>query len=197
MLGVRLKRDRRAHLSLGRGIHFARNVYIHAADEASIEIAATAYLDEGTRIIARGRSRIRIGPGLWTHPGAVIYAAGDGQLTSAGELFLGRAAEINCTHRITLGKRVAFAAVCHVIDSDHSTDRDKPLGTHEEYGPIVFGNDTLCSAHVVVTRGVTVGDGAVVGANAVVTRDIPPFEIWGGVPAKKIRDRVATEGRAE
>ena len=38
--------------------------------------------------------------------------------------------------------------------------------------------------------GVTIGRGAVVAAGAVVTKDIPPYEVWGGVPAKKIKDRV-------
>jgi acetyltransferase-like isoleucine patch superfamily enzyme len=119
----------------------------------------------------------------------VIYAAGDGRLRADGKLFLGRAAEINCTHGITLGGHNAFAAVCHVIDSDHAADRDMPLGHVHLTAPIVFGTNTLCSAHVVVTRGVTIGDGVVVGANAVVTSDIPPYEIWAGVPARKIKER--------
>jgi acetyltransferase-like isoleucine patch superfamily enzyme len=188
-IGVRIKRDPRAILNLSPTLHIGRNVYIHAQDGATIEIEGDGYIDEGTRIVARGDSSITIGPGIWTHPGAAIYAAGTGRLLAGERLFLGRASEINCTYQIMLHGRNAFAAVCHVIDSDHSTDRGNAIGQTQHYGRIEFGMDTLCSAHVVVTRGVTIGDGAVVGANAVVTRDIPPYEIWAGVPAAKLRER--------
>lgn len=45
-------------------------------------------------------------------------------------------------------------------------------------------------ANVVVLRGVRIGEGAIIGAGAVVNKDIPPFEIWGGVPAKFIKKRI-------
>jgi len=45
--------------------------------------------------------------------------------------------------------------------------------------------------HVVILPGVTIGDHAVIGAGAVVNKDVPPWEKWGGVPAKKIGMRVS------
>ena len=56
-------------------------------------------------------------------------------------------------------------------------------------GDIVVGNDVWIGYEAVVLAGVTIGDGAVVGARAVVTRDVPPYTIVGGVPAKPIRRR--------
>lgn len=56
-------------------------------------------------------------------------------------------------------------------------------------GDIVIGNDVWIGYEAVVLAGVTIGDGAVVGARAVVTRDVPPYTIVGGVPAKPIRKR--------
>lgn len=53
-----------------------------------------------------------------------------------------------------------------------------------------IGNDVWIGANVVVLRGVTIGDGAIIAANAVVTHDVPPYSIAGGVPAKVIRPRV-------
>lgn len=56
-----------------------------------------------------------------------------------------------------------------------------------------IGNDVWIGCDVTIIAGVHVGDGAVIGAGAVVTRDIPPYEIWGGVPARKIGARFEAE----
>lgn len=63
-----------------------------------------------------------------------------------------------------------------------STDKPKP--------PPVIEDEVWLGAHVVVLRGVRIGRGAVIAAGAVVTRDVPGMEIWGGVPARRLRARV-------
>ena len=60
-------------------------------------------------------------------------------------------------------------------------------------GDIVIGNDVWIGYEAVILAGVTIGDGAVIGAHAVVTRDIPPYTIVGGVPARPIRKRFSEE----
>ena len=56
-------------------------------------------------------------------------------------------------------------------------------------GDIVIGNDVWIGYEAVILSGVTVGDGAVIGTRAVVTKDVPPYTIVGGVPARPIRRR--------
>ena len=56
-------------------------------------------------------------------------------------------------------------------------------------GDIVIGNDVWIGYQAVILSGVTVGDGAIIGARALVTKDVPPYTIVGGVPAKPIRKR--------
>ena len=56
-------------------------------------------------------------------------------------------------------------------------------------GDIIVGNDVWIGYEAVILSGVTIGDGAIVGIRAVVTKDIPPYTIVGGVPAKPIRKR--------
>ena len=60
-------------------------------------------------------------------------------------------------------------------------------------GDITVGNDVWIGYEAVILAGVTIGDGAIVGARAVVTKDVPPYTIVGGVPAKPIRRRFPDE----
>lgn len=60
-------------------------------------------------------------------------------------------------------------------------------------GDIVIGNDVWIGYEAVILAGVTIGDGAIIGTSAVVTKDVPPYTIVGGVPAKPIRKRFSEE----
>ncbi len=60
-------------------------------------------------------------------------------------------------------------------------------------GNIVIGNDVWIGYEAVILAGVTIGDGAIIGARAVVTKDVPPYTIVGGVPAKPIRKRFSND----
>lgn len=60
-------------------------------------------------------------------------------------------------------------------------------------GDIIIGNDVWIGYEAVILAGVTIGDGAIVGAGSVVTKDIPPYTIVGGVPARPIRKRFSEE----
>ena len=60
-------------------------------------------------------------------------------------------------------------------------------------GDIIIGNDVWIGYEAVIMSGVTIGDGAIIAARAVVTKDVPPYTIVGGVPAKLIRKRFSDE----
>ncbi len=62
-----------------------------------------------------------------------------------------------------------------------------------EYRPVVIGHDVWIGQNAIVMGGVTIGDGAIVAAGAVVTKDVPPYAIVGGVPARLIRMRFADD----
>ena len=63
----------------------------------------------------------------------------------------------------------------------------------EGHTPVIIGNDVWIGCYAVIQDGVHIGDGAIVGSNAVVTKDVPPYAIVGGVPAKVIRYRFSPE----
>ena len=57
----------------------------------------------------------------------------------------------------------------------------------------IIGNDVWIGHGVIVVGPVEIGNGSIIAAGSVLTKDVPPCEIWGGVPAKKIKDRFASE----
>lgn len=62
-----------------------------------------------------------------------------------------------------------------------------------EFSPTTVGNDVWIGLRAAIVDGVTIGDGAIIGAGAVVVKDVPPYTIWGGVPARQIRERFSRE----
>lgn len=69
---------------------------------------------------------------------------------------------------------------------------DRPL-FDENTGVVAIGSDVWIGQNALLLNGVTVGDGAVIAAGAVVTKDVPPYTIVGGIPAKPIRTRFSPE----
>ena len=71
--------------------------------------------------------------------------------------------------------------------------REENLGYLKSKGPIVVGNDVWIGACAIIMSGVTIGDGAIVAAGSVVTKDVPPYTLVGGNPAKFIKKRFSDE----
>jgi acetyltransferase-like isoleucine patch superfamily enzyme len=119
--------------------------------------------------------------GIWSKGPAIVI--GD-------NVFIGAGCEFNIRRKIIVGGDTLIASGCRFVDHDHGLLVNqlmrKQEGTEAE---IVIGDDVWIGCNVVILKGVTIGNGAVVAAGAVVTKSIPPYEIWGGVPAKKISQR--------
>jgi acetyltransferase-like isoleucine patch superfamily enzyme len=99
----------------------------------------------------------------------------------------------------TIGAYTLLAPRVAIVGGDHRTD---VVGTPIQFtdrpaqAPTTIGRDAWIGYGSIVSRGVTIGEGAIVGAGSVVTRDVPPYEVWVGVPARKLRDRFGPDERA-
>jgi acetyltransferase-like isoleucine patch superfamily enzyme len=89
-----------------------------------------------------------------------------------------------------LGPRVLIVGDDHVFDK---AGTPAYFAGRPERRPTKIGRDAWLGAGTIVMSGVTIGRGAIVAAGAVVTKDVPPYEIHGGVPARKLRDRFENE----
>ena len=76
-----------------------------------------------------------------------------------------------------------------IFFEEWGTDAGAVADAWDNRGDIVVGNDVWIGYEAVILSGVTIGDGAIIGTRAVVTKDVPPYTIVGGVPAKPIRRR--------
>jgi UDP-3-O-[3-hydroxymyristoyl] glucosamine N-acyltransferase len=92
--------------------------------------------------------------------------------------------------RVRMGDQVRVGAHTSLLGFNHGTAPDRPVCKQPTTTTgIVIGNDVWVGSHVVVVDGVTIGDHAVIGAGAVVTKDVPDWAVVGGNPARLIRDR--------
>lgn len=91
-----------------------------------------------------------------------------------------------------IGEYVMMGPDVAIYTINHETKRtDIPMckqGVTEVKG-VTIGNDVWIGTRVIILPGVTIGDGAIIGAGSVVTKDVMPYTVVGGNPAKKIRDR--------
>ena len=141
---------------------------LEALTEGRLEIGRQTLLEPGVWITAPGAARIRIGSGTFLNLGVMVAAAG---LVEVGD---------NCM----------FANGCFITDADHRFDDPSVPITWQGFttkGPTRVGDNVWCGANVVITSGVTIGERCVIGANAVVTGDLPPHSIAAGAPARVIR----------
>ena len=97
---------------------------------------------------------------------------------------------IYASEKIIIGDDCLIAPFVYIVDSNHKIDRDKKINRQpNETSPIIIGNDVWIASHVTILKGVTIGDGVVIAANSLVNKDVEPYSIVGGSPAKKIGER--------
>jgi galactoside O-acetyltransferase len=106
-----------------------------------------------------------------------------------------------CAERIDIGDDVLIAWGCTIVDHDsHPVAWSHRQHDVVAYGngkkdwskvkirPVRIGNKSWIGFNATILEGVTVGEGAIIGAESVIAKDVPPFTIWGGNPARFIRE---------
>jgi len=151
-------------------------------------IAAGVKLDRGPFPDRLGI--IELGPRAQLNAGVLLQAWG-GSICCAENVFFGPYTVIYGHGGVTIGAHSLLSMHCCVVSSNHAIPprSGKLRFEPDEIFPVSIGADVWLGAGVKVIGGVTIGDGCIVGAGSVVTRDLPPYSISYGVPARVVRHR--------
>lgn len=155
-------------VSWGAQTILSAKAVISANKNGQIQIGKACTIHPYAQILAYGGS-IQIGDNVTVNPYSILYGHGG----------------------LTIGHNVLIASHVTIIPANHVfTDPHQPIRAQgETQQGIVIGNDVWIGSHVTILDGITVANGAVLAAGAVITQDVPPYAIMGGVPAKLIKYR--------
>lgn len=133
--------------------------------------------------------------------GVLVAEAENSRLTVGNRVFIGGNSLIDCLQQITIEDDVLVSYQVLVMDSDnHSVRASERIGDlkrwrNREYdwsrvnsAPVVICTKAWIGARAIITKGVVIGEGGIVAAGSVVTKDVPPYTIVAGNPARVIRE---------
>jgi acetyltransferase-like isoleucine patch superfamily enzyme len=144
----------------------------------------------GNVLEALREGRLEIGPEVLLEPGVWITAPDDARVRIGAGSFLNLGVMVAAQELVEIGEHCMLANGCFVSDANHRhDDPQKPITWQgfESKGPTRIGDNCWLGANVVVTSGVSIGERSVIGANSVVTRDVEPFTVAAGIPARAIK----------
>jgi acetyltransferase-like isoleucine patch superfamily enzyme len=158
----------RIGVKLGRTSHISRRAVVDTSSGGSIRIGEHCYIHEFAMLLSHGGD-IHIGDFTSINPFCVLYGLGG----------------------LSIGNGVRIAAQTVIVPANHNfTDSERWIhGQGSTSLGVRIEDDVWIGAGVRILDGVTVGHGAVIGSGAVVTRNVPPFAVVGGVPARVIKYR--------
>jgi acetyltransferase-like isoleucine patch superfamily enzyme len=133
------------------------------------------FMDSESTLIVNGKFSIYSGSRVYINSGASLIL---------GSGYINHNLNLSCFDRIEIGEDVAISENVCIRDSDNHEILNS---SHKITKPIKIGNKVWIGMNVTILKGVTLGDGCIIAANSLVNKDIPPFSLAGGVPAKVLK----------
>ena len=121
---------------------------------------------------------------MTVHCGSKI-SVGKNTTLKLGSGYINNNCEIRCSNSIIIGNEVAIADNVVIRDNDSHEIDGSPLTA-----PVIIGNHVWIGTRAIILKGVTIGDGAIIAAGAIVTKDVPPNTLVAGIPATVKKENV-------
>lgn len=186
--------------SRATSIVVAKDVNIYLSKSAHIYIlkgkfiigesdAPTKQRNKKTEITLGVNAEIFLNGDVMLYEGVNIRLTPNAKLSIGNHTYINRSSAIDCTLSVTIGDGCAISDNVQILDSDfHVISMDD--NTSIACQPIVIGNHVWIGRSAIILKGVTIGDGAIIGAGSIVTRDVPPKSLVVGNPARVIKKNV-------
>ena len=174
-IGKRVKITHKHLICLGKTITFGDNVEINALSKNGVVIGNNVTILRNTIIECTGNIR-NLGEGL----------------SIGNHVGIAQNCFIQVRGTITIGDYVILGPYVKIFSENHNfNDIDRPIVLQGETRmPIMISNNVWIGSNATILGGVTIGEGCIIAAGAVVNKDIPPFSIVAGIPAKVIKSRI-------
>ncbi|MFW0110144.1 acyltransferase [Rothia sp. P13129] len=131
----------------------------------------------------RGVDSICIGENVTIYEGSWLQAESGGTLSIGSGTYIGHRTHLHAVKPVSIGEKCVIADNVMINSGEHSRE---DLSHIVSRGEIRVGHQVFIGQNAVVLAGVTIGDGAIIGAGAVVTKDVPAGAVVAGVPAKPL-----------
>lgn len=176
--------------SMGKGVSIGTNVVVRHPKK--IHIGNNVVIDDNCVLDAKGKSNrgIRIGNGVFLGRGTIL-SCHNGDIVLEDNVNISFNCVIASLSSIVIKKNHLMAAFCYLVGGNHGSDRtDIPvLFQSRSSKGIMIDENVWLGAGVTILDGVTIGRDSIIGAGAVVNKDVPEFAIAAGLPAKFKKDR--------
>lgn len=149
-----------------------------------INIGLLCFISFSSKIRNSG-GRVKIGSKLWMEPNSIIKSV-KGSINIDNNVFINKNFTMVSMSKVTIGRNCLFGPNVSIFDHDHELSVDKR--DLFKVSDVIIGDNVWVGSSVTILKGVTISSGSVVAAGSVVNKDIPSGELWGGVPARFIRN---------
>ena len=159
-----------------------------------LKVDGLAFIGPGVVLQIGKNARVELGRWSWLGHGTKIRCH-EGVVSIGAKTVMGQECTISAFQHVSIGRECVIADRVMLIDFDHGmVEVERPIRLQGIYKRDTrVGNNVWIGYGACILRGVTVGDNAVIGTNAVVTKDVPANAVVGGVPARVIRMREAPQ----
>lgn len=171
-------------------IHWTCKLLIY--NFGKIDLGKGASIQEHTAVEIFKNGHLSIGTRTAICRGSILFVLNGAKLSIGNNSYIGEYNNIRCTGKIRIGDNVRISQLITITDGQYNfSDKNRLIGNQGyQKGKVIIGDDVWVGSNSVILPGVKIGNGVVVGAGSVITKNIPDYAVVVGNPARVIKYRM-------